>query len=106
MDVSGTDAAIDGLRRWADVPGGRTITTPADIRSWEWSISEGMMAYYCVNEFNTVGNVDLNDINYAVSQMDAACPRYTAGFFEWPGTYEIVGKCAQGTAVCLGGLKG
>lgn len=105
MDPVGTDGATNDLRFWASPTQGETLIA-GDTPVYHAEVFQGMMAYYCINAPNTVGNLNLVDVNYAFEQMDSNCPLYTAGFFEWPGSYEIVGKCAQGIAVCLGGLKG
>jgi hypothetical protein len=105
LDHTGVDIVLGNLRDWANNPGGRTLSSGASPNFFAF-YDEGMMAYYCINAPNTSGNLDLNDVNYALVQMDSHCAPYTASFFEWPGSYEIVGKCAQTTAVCLGGLEG
>ncbi|EMD96309.1 hypothetical protein COCC4DRAFT_35999 [Bipolaris maydis ATCC 48331] len=65
-----------------------------------------MMVYYCINQPGQCGNLNREDVNYAKVQMDAKCRRYEASWFEWPGSYEIVGKARQGADVCKGGMNG
>ncbi|KAJ4418197.1 hypothetical protein N0V85_001529 [Neurospora sp. IMI 360204] len=62
---------------------------------------EGMMAYYCIDAPRSSGNLDVDDVNYALEQMDATCQRYEASYFKWDGSVEIVGKGRSGDNVCV-----
>jgi hypothetical protein len=65
-------------------------------------IRESMRVYSCLNVGNYCGSLNLADFNHALSQMDANCVRYTASYYQWDGSPEIVGKANENTAVCLG----
>lgn len=91
LDCSGTDSATQclrdkGSRNQLDV---RTGPGRTDFRSCAY---EAVTAYYCVNHENSYGNADLEDVNYGLAQMDAACPIYMASFFEWDGTVRSLAR--------------
>lgn len=101
LDRTGTDLATNDLRKWANVNGGRTIVSHERPDYFGFN-RNGVYVYYCINAPNSQGNIDLNDVNFALSQMDSHCPRYTAGYWQWDGSVELIGKAASGTNVCRG----
>ncbi|OIW26662.1 hypothetical protein CONLIGDRAFT_707072 [Coniochaeta ligniaria NRRL 30616] len=99
LDTSGVDQAVQGLKDWA-TSGGHTLTS-GDHNTMVVINIEGMIAYYCIDAPWSSGNLDINDVNYALVQMDATCRRYEASYFKWPGSVEIVGKGRAGDNVCV-----
>ncbi|KYK57294.1 hypothetical protein DCS_04302 [Drechmeria coniospora] len=100
LDHDGVDEGVVALKNWAG-NNGQTISS-GDTTSYFGFNRKGVYVYYCINQAHSQGNLDINDINYALRNMDGTCRRYEAGYFLWPGTPELVGKCRSGTAVCLG----
>lgn len=101
LDHSGTDQATQCLRDAGARAGGIDLQS-GDGPYFFTCVFEAVQAYYCINRGNSYGNADLDDVNYGLSQMDANCPAYTASYFEWDGTVEIIGKAKADTAVCVG----
>ncbi|OBT73898.1 hypothetical protein VF21_08265 [Pseudogymnoascus sp. 05NY08] len=99
LDHGGVDQGVAALKNWAG--SGHDLVSD-DARSYYGFNNKGVYYYYCINAYHTQGNLDMGDIDYANRMMDANCGGYQAGFFRWPGTPELVGKCRSGTAVCLG----
>lgn len=95
----GVDGAAESLRRWAG--SGRELSS-GDSPNYYGFNNQGVYVYYCINAPHSSGNLDSNDVNYALGQMDASCNAYEAGYWQWDGSSEIVGKCRSNTAVCLG----
>ncbi|KFY75785.1 hypothetical protein V499_04257 [Pseudogymnoascus sp. VKM F-103] len=100
LDHGGVDEGVSELKRWAGA-GGQDLVS-GDSRSYYGFNRKGVYVYYCINALHTQGNLDTGDIDYANRMMDAGCGMYQAGFFLWPGSPELVGKCRSGTAICLG----
>jgi hypothetical protein len=99
LDHTGTDEAVVQLKNWAST--GHDWSS-GDTPSYFGYNARGVYVYYCINAKHSSGNIDVADIDYALSQMDGKCQRYEAGYFQWPGSPELVGKCRSGTSVCLG----
>ncbi|EGO53991.1 hypothetical protein NEUTE1DRAFT_148459 [Neurospora tetrasperma FGSC 2508] len=98
LDASGIDAAVVGLKNWAG--SGHTLTS-GDKNTFLAVSAEGMIVYYCIDAPRSSGNLDVDDVNYALAQMDATCRRYEASYFKWDGSVEIVGKGRAGDNVCV-----
>lgn len=98
LSHAGTDAAVNSLKAWA---GSGNWLFSSTTNRWLGYQSEGALVYYCISAPNSGGNLDTNDINYALGRMDAACPRYTASYFRWDGSVEIVGKGRVGDNICV-----
>jgi hypothetical protein len=98
LDASGVDSAVVGLKNWAG--NGQTLSS-GDRNTWYGYVSEGMLAYYCIDAPRSSGSVDIDDVNYALQQMDSKCRRYEASYFKWPGSVEIVGKGRAGDNICV-----
>ncbi|KAK3345702.1 hypothetical protein B0H65DRAFT_549381 [Neurospora tetraspora] len=79
---------------------GHTLSS-GDKNTFVAFIAEGMMVYYCIDAPRSSGNLDVDDVNYALEQMDATCRRYEASYFKWDGSVEIVGKGRSGDNVCV-----
>lgn len=92
------DFLVDMLKEWS-VGGGEVHSGDKGTSGWisKWN---DVILYYCVVTANTYGNLDLVDVNYAPLQMDSACPPYTASWFRWPGSSEIVGKATNDQEIC------
>ena len=101
LDHSGVDIGVNQLKTWASEIGGATLTSCARNQYYGFN-NNGVYVYYCINRAWSSGNLDLVDVNYALTNMDSICIPYEAGYFLWPGSPELVGKCSSGTAVCLG----
>ncbi|KAK3317041.1 hypothetical protein B0H66DRAFT_520240 [Apodospora peruviana] len=101
LDRYGTDEAAQCLRNAGAAPGGIDLRTPSGSGLFTSCVSAAVRVYYCVNKPNSWGNANLEDVNYGLRQMDAACPAYTAGYFQWDGTPEILGKARADTSICL-----
>lgn len=99
LDHGGVDDAVVSLKSWA---GSGRDWSSGDRPDYFGYNSRGVYVYYCINAPHSSGNLDVQDINYALGQMDSKCKRYEAGYFQWIGSPELVGKCRSGTAVCLG----
>ncbi len=99
LDHTGTDVAAQGLRDWA---GSGHDLIAGDTTNYHAEVYNGVQVYYCINARRSSGNLDTNDVNFALGQMDAHCPMYTAGYFQWDGSVEIVGKARTDDRVCLG----
>ncbi|KAH8732503.1 hypothetical protein GQ44DRAFT_794269 [Phaeosphaeriaceae sp. PMI808] len=99
LDRAGVDTAINALRGWANT--GTTLTSGNGPQSFGY-VSNGVYVYYCITRPRTSGNLDIGDVNHAVSQMDAKCAAYTGSWYGWDGSSEIVGKAATNQAVCTG----
>ncbi|KAM0550233.1 hypothetical protein ACHAPJ_009082 [Fusarium lateritium] len=99
LDHTGTDEAVVQLKNWAGTGHDWSSGNKPDYFGYN---VRGVYVYYCINAKHSSGNIDVADINYALGQMDARCARYEAGYFQWPGSPELVGKCRSGTKVCLG----
>lgn len=100
LDHAGVDLAVNGLKNWAGV--GHSLTSPPGQVIKVSIIANGMRVYYCINEPNYTGNLDIPDVAYALGQMDAVCVPYTASYWQWSAGPEIVGKANQNTPVCCG----
>jgi hypothetical protein len=100
LDHGGVDAGVKALKNWAGTDGREIVS--GDTRSYFGFNNNGVYVYYCINALHSRGNIDIIDIDYANRNMDSTCRPYEDGFFLWPGTPELVGKCRSGTAVCLG----
>lgn len=98
LDESGVDGAVVGLKNWAG--SGHTLTS-SDENYFVAVTVEGMIAYYCIDAPRSSGSLDVDDVNYALAQMDATCRRYEASYFKWPGSVEIVGKGRSGDNICV-----
>ncbi|KAH9212347.1 hypothetical protein DL95DRAFT_304397, partial [Leptodontidium sp. 2 PMI_412] len=99
LDISGTDQAVQTLKNWAG--GGRTLRS-CDRTDYFGFNYNGVYVYYCINAPHVEGNLNVDDINEALVAMDAICARYEASYYRWENSAELVGKCASGTADCLG----
>ena len=100
LDNAGTDKAVNQWKSYLS-------TTLLELRSsgtpyYVQYINDGVTVYYCINAKNSVGSLSLEDFNYALVQMDATCRRYEAGYHQWDGSPEIVGKASVNDRVCLG----
>ena len=100
LDHKGVDVSVQSLRDWANAPGGQTLRS-GSRNNWKGFVYAETIAYYCIDAPNSSGNIDLNDVNYALSNMDSACPAYTASYFKWDGSVEIVGKDKAGANICV-----
>ncbi|KAM0355083.1 hypothetical protein ACHAPU_000940 [Fusarium lateritium] len=99
LDHTGVDQAVFELKNWA----GNGRDWSSDKKPSYYGINyRGVYVYYCINGPHSSGNLDTVDINYALERMDSTCKRYEAGYFQWDGSVELVGKTRSGTAVCLG----
>lgn len=98
LDASGVDAAVQALKNWAG--SGHTLTS-GDRNAIAVAQAEGMIVYYCISAPHSSGNLDVNDVNYALERMDATCRRYEASYFRWDGSVEIVGKGRVGDNICV-----
>lgn len=100
LDREGTDVTLNALRGWAGA--GTTLTSEATPKAHGYKLN-GVFSYYCITKPYSSGNLDLNDVNHAVDEMDKVCAPYTASWFGWDGSIEIVGKAPVGhTFVCTG----
>ncbi|KAK3371188.1 hypothetical protein B0T24DRAFT_706072 [Lasiosphaeria ovina] len=99
LDTSGVDRSAEALRKWAG-SGGHTLTSGKG-NNWYAVVVEETIVYYCIDAPNSSGNLDVNDVNYALGQMDATCRPYEASYFNWPGSVEIVGKGRKGDNICV-----
>lgn len=81
LDTLYVDVAAQGLREWAG--SGTTLTSPFDATQWVASIVGDVSVYYCIIRAGAAGNLDVNDVNYALGQMDAKCRPYEASWFQW-----------------------
>ena len=99
LDHAGVDTAANALRGWANT--GTTLTSGDGPRSFGY-VSNGAYVYYCITRARTSGNLDIGDVNYALGQMDAKCALYSASWFGWDGSSEIVGKASTSQQVCTG----
>ncbi|OAK93576.1 hypothetical protein IQ06DRAFT_299069 [Phaeosphaeriaceae sp. SRC1lsM3a] len=99
LDRAGVDNTLVSLRGWAN--SGTTLTSGNGPQSFGY-VFNGVYAYYCITRAHTSGNLDINDVNYAIGQMDAKCAAYTASWYGWDGSSEIVGKAATNQQVCTG----
>lgn len=81
LNVQDTDGATQGLRNWADK--GTTFTSWARGSEWISVFVGNVQVYYCIIKPNSRGNLDTNDVNYALAQMDAKCRRYEASWYQW-----------------------
>ncbi|PHH65113.1 hypothetical protein CDD81_3244 [Ophiocordyceps australis] len=100
LDHGGVDEGVVALKNWAG-NNGQTIVS-GDTTNYYGFNRKGVYVYYCINVPHSQGNLDINDINYALRNMDSGCRPYEASYFRWPGSPELVGKCRSGTPVCLG----
>lgn len=99
LDHGGVDEAVVSLKNWAGAgQDWKSERTP----SYYGYNARGVYVYYCINAPWSAGNIDVVDINYALGQMDSVCKRYEAGYFQWDGSVEIIGKARSGTSVCRG----
>ena len=101
LDHSSVDAAVQSWKDRLRSQGLGLCSTP-NRPQFVTHIAEGMQVYYCINTRNYCGNLDLTDFNHALLQMDQNCAHYTASYFQWDGSPEIVGKANENTPVCLG----
>ncbi|KAF9870442.1 hypothetical protein CkaCkLH20_12109 [Colletotrichum karsti] len=101
LDHSGTDSAVQDWKNHVGANGQHYLES-GNSPNWVGYIREAVLVYYCINAPHSSGSLDLVDINYALSQMDAVCVRYTASYFRWDGSVEIFGKVQQGVPICLG----
>ncbi|KAM0251443.1 hypothetical protein ACHAQJ_008194 [Trichoderma viride] len=99
LDHGGVDDAVVQLKDWAST--GHELDSGATTNYFGYNVN-GVYVYYCINAPNSSGNLDVVDVDYALGQMDSQCQLYEAGYYQWDGSPEIVGKCRSGTAVCLG----
>ncbi|OBT60223.1 hypothetical protein VE03_10317 [Pseudogymnoascus sp. 23342-1-I1] len=99
LDHTGVDQGVINLKNWA---GSGVGLSSGDSPSYYGFNNNGVYVYYCINKAHSSGNLDINDIDYALRQMDSNCASYEAGYFLWPNRVELVGKCRSGTPVCLG----
>ncbi|KAH0431432.1 hypothetical protein CcaCcLH18_07048 [Colletotrichum camelliae] len=101
LDKAGTDAAVSAWKNKVGPTGAYALSSGSNPKAI-WFIRRGVKVYYCINAPNSSGNLDLVDINHALKQMDASCPRYTAGYFRWDGSVEIFGKTGENVPICRG----
>ena len=100
LDHDGVDDGVRALKNWAGTGGVDLVS--GNARNYYGFNYKGVYVYYCINNVHSQGNLDINDIDFALRNMDSICARYEAGYYLWPGSPELVGKCGSGTAVCLG----
>jgi hypothetical protein len=100
LDHGGVDAGTAALRQWAG-ENGRDLYSGKTPNYYGFN-NKGVYVYYCINAAHRQGNLDVNDINFALANMDTTCAKWEAGYYLWPGSAELVGKCRSGTPVCLG----
>ncbi|ELR08199.1 hypothetical protein VC83_08040 [Pseudogymnoascus destructans] len=100
LDHGGTDDGVRELKDWAGTAG--VDLASGNTRNYYGFNRKGVYVYYCINGLHTQGNLDIKDIEYAMWAMDKGCGMYQAGYFLWPGSPEIVGRCRSSTAICLG----
>ncbi|PVH85274.1 hypothetical protein DL98DRAFT_608025 [Cadophora sp. DSE1049] len=103
LNAEGTDRAVTQMKEWYSVgrPNLCSNDSNGGVRVYSLGGPYKAMVYYCIVARNACGNLDLNDVNYALRQMDAHCPRYQASWFRWPGSNEIVGKANVGDHICV-----
>ncbi|KAK2759047.1 hypothetical protein FQN54_003146 [Arachnomyces sp. PD_36] len=100
LDHEGVVVASNKLRSWAGA--GHELTS-GDTTAAHIEIHNGVQVYYCVNAPNSSGNLNVEDINFALYWMDQDCIPFEASHFWWPdNSIEIVGKAGQTTPICLG----
>ncbi|KAH7169781.1 uncharacterized protein B0J16DRAFT_376673 [Fusarium flagelliforme] len=99
LDHGGVDQAVVQLKKWAGTGRDWSSGNKPDYFGYN---SRGVYVYYCINAKHSSGNIDVTDIDYALGQMDAKCQRYEAGYYQWDGSPELIGKCRSGTQVCRG----
>ncbi|KFY12100.1 hypothetical protein V492_04095 [Pseudogymnoascus sp. VKM F-4246] len=99
LDHQGVDRGVDALKLWAG--NGRDLFS-GSVPNYVGANVNGVYVYYCINQANSQGNLNTEDINVALQNMDQYCTPYEAGYYQWSGSVELVGKCRSGTAVCLG----
>ncbi|KAG4417587.1 hypothetical protein IFR04_009317 [Cadophora malorum] len=100
LDHAGVDQAANGLADWA-TNGGHNLCSSDDGTYTYFVNRRNTIVYYCIDAPRRCGNLDTNDVRYALGQMDAHCPRYEASWFKWPGSVEIVGKAKIGDEICI-----
>ncbi|EOA89068.1 hypothetical protein ACJQWK_05772 [Exserohilum turcicum] len=101
LDHAGVDKSANDLRRWARQPGGFNWAATYAASS-VGSVVNFVFVYYCITTPHTSGNIDENDVNYALAQMDAKCPLYRASWFGWDGSSELIGKASVNAEICTG----
>lgn len=100
LNHNGVDTAGRQLKAWAE--DGRTILSTPDATFAVVGSLSGVSVYYCINAPNRSGNLNIADINYAFLQMDNKCEQYSASYFQWDGSVEIVGKAVLYAPICQG----
>jgi hypothetical protein len=99
LDRTGVDNTLVSLRGWANA--GTTLTSGNGPQSFGY-VFNGVYSYYCITRARTSGNLDIGDVNHAIGEMDKKCAAYTASWYGWDGSSEIVGKAATNQQVCTG----
>ncbi|KAG4432790.1 hypothetical protein IFR05_011726 [Cadophora sp. M221] len=101
LDHAGVDQSANDLANWAG-NGGHDLCAPSGSTFYYFYNNRATIVYYCIDAPGRCGNIDRNDVRYALGQMDAHCPPYQASWFKWPQSYEIIGKSRFGDDVCVG----
>lgn len=99
LDHAGVDDTLNALRGWANT--GTTLSSGDRPQAFGY-VSRGVYSYYCITRPNTSGNLDINDVNHAIREMDNKCAAYTASWYGWDGSSELVGKAPAGAEICTG----
>ncbi|PVH84668.1 hypothetical protein DL98DRAFT_610070 [Cadophora sp. DSE1049] len=100
LDHTGVDEAFNGLMDWV-ANGGHTLCSGDNGNYYHFINRRGTIVYYCIDVPRRCGNIDINDVRYALGQMDAHCQLYEASWFKWPGSVEIIGKARFGDEICI-----
>lgn len=99
LDNSGVD---QGVQDWKDFveDGEETFNTFGSFcSSWAF-VNSGVQIFYFIDAPSYTGHLDLEDINYALEQMDYYCVRYNLSTFKWDGSPEGFGKNTESSTPC------
>jgi hypothetical protein len=99
LDKAGIDPAANGL---AELCGDNGYELDTQMNHKYAAVTrQATMVYYCVDGYNYNGNCNRADVRYGLAKMDSQCRLYEAGYFEWPGSPEILGKARTSDTVCV-----
>jgi hypothetical protein len=100
LDHPSTDMALIHLKIWAGR--GTNLCSSKTRNIYVTFMDNNVFSYYCINQYDKCGNLDIADVDEAMRTMDRYCGKYVGGWYNWLGSPEIVGKAQVGTRVCLG----
>ena len=97
LDHTGVDRTVDELKRWAGTGNDLYSYDVPRFRAYSYL---GAVTYYCIASPNSHGNLSVDDVNHALLNMDNTCARYTASYYRWDNSVEVVGKEKDGAPIC------